>query len=186
MRATCQRIAGAVAASLLASAIGAETGRDPRLQDADGLLVEDPRDAGSDPDYFNADNRIYLPGREFIYSYSVRRYGRELLVRATERDDPATKNWTLVDSADADGLTIRYVGFRELEGRGGLDDLFPGYGQTVVQQRYLDSGLSLLFDGSTGLVENSANVWLHPFRGQYFSVTQLSPIPIFRRATAPD
>jgi hypothetical protein len=67
-----------------------------------------------------------------------------------------------------------------LEGYGGLDDLFPEYSQTVIQQKYWSSNMSLLFDGVTGLVENDANVWIHPFRGKYFSVTQLSPFPFIK------
>ena len=64
-----------------------------------------------------------------------------------------------------------------LDGYGGMDHLFPDYSQTIIQQKYTAVNGQVLFDGSTGLIENEKNIWLHPFRGKYFSVTEFSPFP---------
>jgi len=82
-----------------------------------------------------------------------------------------------VKEADTDTLTIRYLSFKVQSGSGGLDNLFPDYSQTVIQQKYYSAYEDLLFDGSTGLIENKKNIWLHPFRGKYFSVLEFSPFP---------
>jgi hypothetical protein len=142
-----------------------------------GLLVETPETGHRDPDFFNRDNTIYVPGREFVYSYTIRKGGHEVYCRTDAAGDPATRNWSFVERAAVDPLTIRYVGFRVLPGYGGMDDLFPDYAQTVIEQRYWSPDRTLLFDGTTGLVENAVNVWIHPFRGKYFSVTEFSPFP---------
>lgn len=183
MRAGFQRYGASVAICLWAARHSYAESPDRKLQDADGLQVELPNPAIDDPNFFNADNRIYRPGREFVYSYTVVKDGSDVLVRTSAVDDTETRNWTLVRPEQADGLTIRNVGFEVMDGYGGLDDLFPDFSQTVVTQKYWNSGMSLLFDGATGLVENVANVWLHPFRAKYFSVTQLSPFPFFKYAT---
>lgn len=153
---------------------------DNPFKNSDGVLVEDPGTNNQDHNFFNKDNKIYLPGQEFIYSYTIKKNQKELYCRTNAVNDTDTKNWTLVNSDQIDDLTIKYIGFKVLPGYGGMDNLFPDFSQTVVQQQYWSSKMTLLFDGSTGLVENSANVWLHPFRGKYFSTTQLSPFPFIK------
>src|SRR5262249_30644513 len=142
------------------------------MKDWNGLLLEVPDAGRRDPDFFNRDNTIYLPGRTFVYSYAIRKDGAEVLCRTDAAGNHETKAGTFVKRGDADALTIRYVGFTVLPGYGGMDDLFPDFGQTVVAQKYWSSDMTVLFDGTTGLVENAANVWLHPFRGKFFSVTE--------------
>jgi hypothetical protein len=88
-----------------------------------------------------------------------------------------TPNWTFVKIPDS--LTIDKISFKVLNGYGGLDELFPDYSQTVIQQIYY-SKQDVLFDGFTGIIENKYNIWLHPFRGKYFSVLEFSPFPYFK------
>ncbi len=162
----------------LAAALALTLGAGERAMTSwNGLLVETPEPGRRDPDFFNRDNTIYVPGSEFVYAYTIRKGGREVYCRTDAAGDPATRKWSFVERAAIDPLTIRYVGFRVLPGYGGMDDLFPDYAQTVIEQRYWSSDRNLLFDGTTGLVENAANVWIHPFRGKYFSVTEFSPFP---------
>src|SRR2546423_3903264 len=129
--------------------------------------------------FFNLDNNIYKPGIEFKFSYQIIKNGDTLLVKVDKTGDTKTSNWTFVKQQNADSLTIHYLSFKILEGYGGLDHLFPDYSQTVIQQNYYSNN-SLLFDGTTGLIENMYNVWLHPFRGKYFSVLELSPFPYMK------
>jgi hypothetical protein len=153
---------------------------DRELKDEDGLLYEAAVSKTQDTEFFNKDNTIYKPGREFVYAYSITKDGEALICRTNAVGDFETRNWTLVPPAERDSLAIMRLGFKVLPGHGGLDELFPDYSQTVVQQQYWAADMSLLFDGLTGLIENDANVWLHPFRGKYFSVTQLSPFPFVK------
>ncbi len=153
----------------------------PDYQQLDGLYFESPDSLEiRDQDFFNLDNAIYVPGREFLFSYTLLKDGESLLCRNDGRGNSKTKEWSFVKAASADSLTIQFMGIRVLKGYGGLDQLFPDYSQTVIQQLYYSSDTALLFDGATGLIENQKNIWLHPFRGKFFSVTEFSPFPYIK------
>ncbi|MCX6275710.1 MAG: hypothetical protein NTV09_10945 [Bacteroidetes bacterium] len=146
----------------------------------DGLYYETPDSANiGNKDFYNMDNRVYIPGKEFIFSYLIIKNADTLLIRIDSSGDTKTHNWTFVKKKDADSLTIQKLGIKVLEGYGGLDQLFPDFSQTVIQQSYY-SDSSILFDGYTGLIENDSNTWLHPFRGKYFSVLEFSPFPYIK------
>lgn len=140
---------------------GAVSGQD--FQHEDSLFYEVPNSANiGDENFFNLDNQIYTPGKEFIFSYQIIKDRDTLLIRVNEKNDPDTPNWTFVKIADS--LSIDKISFKVLDGYGGLDDLFPDYSQTIIQQIYY-SKQDVLFDGFTGIIENKHNIWLHPFRG---------------------
>lgn len=148
------------------------------FQHEDSLFFEVPNSVNiGNENFFNLDNKIYKPGKEFIYSYQVIKDGDTLLIRVNEKNDPGTPNWSFVKIADS--LTIDKISFKVLKGYGGLDHLFPDYSQTVIQQIYY-SKQDILFDGFTGIIENKFNIWLHPFRGKYFSVLEFSPFPYIK------
>lgn len=148
------------------------------FQNEDSLFYEVPNSVNiGNENFFNLDNKIYKPGKEFIFSYQIIKDRDTLLVRINEKNDSSTPNWTFVNTEDS--LTIDKISFKVLNGYGGLDDLFPDYSQTVIQQIYY-SKQDVLFDGFTGIIENKYNIWLHPFRGKYFSVLQFSPFPYIK------
>lgn len=149
-------------------------------QQQDDLFFELPDSTNiRDKNFFNVDNHIYKPGREFKFSYQIIKNGDTLMVSVDKIGDPKTANWSFVKEKNADSFTIRYVSFKVLDGYGGLDHLFPDYSQTIIQQNYYAAN-GLLFDGLTGIIENRRNVWLHPFRGKYFSVLEFSPFPYIK------
>lgn len=146
----------------------------------DGLYYEFPDSSQiKKKNFFNIDNHIYKPGLEFKYSYVIINKNDTLLIRVDKLGDTKTPNWTFVNKQDGDSLTIYYLSFKILDGYGGLDNLFPDFSQTVIQQNYFSANC-LLFDGTTGMIENKYNIWLHPFRGKYFSVLEFSPFPYIK------
>lgn len=156
-----------------------------KYQQQDNLYYEFPDSITvKNKNFFNLDNNIYKPGVEFKFSYQIIKNGDTLLVRVDKIGDTKTANWTFVKEQDIDNLTIRYLSFKISEGYGGLDHLFPDYSQTIIQQNYYSAN-GLLFDGATGLIENIHNVWLHPFRGKYFSVLEFSPFPYIKFPAKP-
>lgn len=152
----------------------------PQFKNWNGLDFEVPATSNTDENFFNRDNKIYRPGREFLFSYTFSKNGESSYCRIPERGDSDRKKWTFVDPKNADSLTIKFIGIKVLDGYGGLESLFPDYSQTVIQQRYFSADESLLVEGTTGLAENRANLWIHPFRAKMFSVTQLSPFPFVK------
>lgn len=142
----------------------------------DGLYFEVPEKNNTDQNFFNRDNQIYTIGKEFVYSYRLYRDRQSTFVTVQQKNDPQTKSWRFTNSK-IDSLTIQFLSFTILDGYGGMDHLFPDYSQTIIQQKYIAVNGDVLFDGATGLIENGKNIWLHPFRGKYFSVTEFSPFP---------
>jgi len=102
------------------------------------------------------------------------------LLNVNEVNDPKTSTWKFIKPGDEDSLTIKFLAIEIQDGYGGMDDLFPDYSQTIMSQQYFSANQTLLFDGATGLIENSKNIWIHPFRGKYFSVLQFSPYPFVK------
>ena len=152
-----------------------------QFQELEGLAFESPDSIQvKNKNFFNDNNWIYQVGREFIFSYTIIKNGDTLLCRVTKRGDPVTGNWTFVRAVNKDSLTIRHISFKILEGYGGLDELFPDFSQTVIQQRYYSPNNTILFDGYSGLIDNTKNIWIHPFRGKFFSVTEFSPFPYIK------
>lgn len=151
-----------------------------QVKDWNGLAFEISPQSNTDKNFFNRDNKIYQPGKEFLFYYLFSKKGENSYCKVNERGDTDRKKWTFVEPNNSDSLTIKFIGIKILDGYGGLDNLFPEYSQTIIQQGYYAPDKTLLFEGLTGLAENSANVWIHPFRGKMFSVTELSPFPFVK------
>ena len=161
---------------LLLLSLAAISSASAQFEQLDGLYFEVPGKNNTDQNFFNRDNKIYTAGKEFVYSYRLYRDRQSTLVTVLQKNDPQTKSWRFTNS-NIDSLTIQHLRFTVLDGYGGMDHLFPDYSQTIIQQKYTAVNGQVLFDGSTGLIENEKNIWLHPFRGKYFSVTEFSPFP---------
>lgn len=111
----------------------------PPRSDFNGVSVEVPQSTTRDVDFFNRDNHIYIPGREFIFSYTFMKHHNRYCCGTSQAGDTITNRWTLVKPSESDPLVIKCLAIRVLSGYGGLDQLFPDYSQTVIQQRYLNS-----------------------------------------------
>lgn len=140
-----------------------------------GLHFEIPNSSNENENFFNIDNKVYIPGKTFIFSYLFIKNADTSLCRVESILDQDRKKWTLLDVKLKDSLAIVHIGFKIQKGYGDLRHLFPEYSQTVIQQVYYSEDKILLSEGLTGLVENDSNVWIHPFRDKCFSITELSP-----------
>src|SRR5690349_2077588 len=120
---------------LLVILIFSSTAFSQKFQQLDELYYELPDSVDlKNPDFFNQDNKIYTPGKEFIFSYRIYKNGDSLRVRVHQSGDTKTKNWTFVKQGQTDSLIIGYLGIQVKKGYGGLDQLFPDYSQTVIEQ----------------------------------------------------
>ncbi|WP_020535031.1 hypothetical protein [Lewinella cohaerens] len=123
---------------------------------------------------YNDDNRIYIPGREYIYScsffntdneeYKISREGYSL----TPVDKLTTKTITKISvTAQEEATFIEY---------------FPDYKQTELFYKYYLIGDSLSYPIEfSGVVENAKNIWMHPWRRpRYFHYLQINPYPYIK------
>ncbi len=117
-------------------------------------------------DECNADNAIYLPGREFVFDYYYIRQGI-----------PCKIDWLiggtgLVDTAHLRPSTIRRVSYKILHGN--------MVGMTYYQNIYYTATGPDDYYEASGIIENERNVWLHPPRASIFMVNEINPFPYIK------
>lgn len=143
---------------------------------SNGVAIEEATESNRFINSFNTDNEIYRPGRSWRYKFTaakdnilqaleVNRKGEWQLVPASKRRNPGWKR--------VDGLT--------LEVEDGFGPYQSDFNQTVVKYTYLVNGREDGNESFTGLVENSANVWLHPIRTDLFEILALNPYPFVQK-----
>jgi hypothetical protein len=53
--------------------------------------------------------------------------------------------------------------------------------QSCIEFRYKAHNGEFAFQGTTGLIENEKNIWLHPPRSYFFTILQLNPFPFIQK-----
>ncbi|MBL7806087.1 MAG: hypothetical protein JNL02_20255 [Saprospiraceae bacterium] len=119
-----------------------------------------------DSEECNADNSIYLPGREFIFDYCYVRQGVPCKI------DWMVGGTGLVDTAHQRPSTIRRVSYKILPGN--------MLGMTYYQNIYYTAEGPDNYYEASGLIENERNVWLHPPRATIFYVNEINPFPYIK------
>lgn len=117
-------------------------------------------------DECNADNSIYLPGREFVFDYCYVRQGIPCKI------DWMAGGTGLVDTTRLRPSTIRRVSYKILPGN--------MLGMTYYQNIYYTANGPDEYYEASGLIENERNVWLHPPRATTFAVNELNPFPYIK------
>ncbi|WP_020404187.1 hypothetical protein [Gracilimonas tropica] len=129
------------------------------------LKVEQFDSAVTDENRFNDNNIIYPVGASYTYSYQYYKSdGEPMNFRFIEN------GWEFVEP------TAEVVNKITLSVRSGLkpfSDWYPDYNQTVFTYQLSNKESYEL----TGLIENEANLWLHPPREGLFKIMQLNPFP---------
>lgn len=149
----------------------------------DGLLIE-YFDSTRKEDFnkYNEDNKIYKPGRIFVYDYSYTNQQGEdrtcTLVNNTKV--PGNKAWYFSQAKDVSPTTITEIHITILQGIGILQKLRPDYNKTVGKFNYSYPAEMSDFKEQTGIVENEQNVWMTPPRFRMFRMLELNPYPFIK------
>jgi hypothetical protein len=131
-----------------------------------GIYVEQFDSTQTDADRYNQNNRIYRVGHSFTYSYEYQdTTGRRYHSKST------WDGWAFVPVERTDPQTIKQVIIRVQPGGMGDD-----YNQTVISYHYPPNPIS----GSSGVIENERNVWMHPPRDGLFRILELNPFPFIQ------
>lgn len=143
----------------------------------DEIFVEDVSSFQFDEseNNYNLDNKIYIPGLEFMFKYTYTdSIGQEYLF--------SREGYELAPKSIPTSRTITDISL-SIKGDKGI--FGEDYYQTVAQYSYFvpkDDGEALWPRTSSGIIENDVNVWMHPFRAHcYFRLLQLSPFPYIKR-----
>jgi hypothetical protein len=150
----------------------------------DGLYVE-VKGTSADSNFYTNDNQVYKANWEYLYDISIiSPTGDSLVMKdsvASEDflgDSRTTESfWRLIPKQEAESEVVSFLGIRVIPGNMPFTKMIPDYSQSIIELGYYDKGFSLLFDETTGLIENTKNIWLHPHRRKYFQILELNPFP---------
>lgn len=138
----------------------------------DGLYIEDVSDS-DDENKYNFDNKIYKPSKEFYFSYSYLKDGKEYIFAQGSED------WMLFnkDSTIHKGFDkVKSIKLKVANGNP-MKKYIDDYNQTVIFYSFPPKSSY----NSTGLVENDKNVWMHPPREDLFRILELNPFPFIKK-----
>ena len=134
-----------------------------------GILVEKFDSLNKDENKYNYNNEIFKVGTKFTYDFEHYTPENELQFFKIHKDQ---KNWDFVAENESDELIVKQVIIGTLEGNP-MANYMPDYNQTSVSYRFKeDAPFSM-----SGVIENEANIWVHPPRDHYFKILELNPFP---------
>lgn len=142
--------------------------------DDDGILVEQFDSTNSDENRYTANNTIFKTGTAFHYSFEhIDPKGEQY---AFEYID-SIANWRFTRANSINNNAIEQVVITVKEGLQPFIKFFPDYNQTIISYRYITKNGPSKFSGSSGVIENEGNIWMHPPREKYFKILELNPFP---------
>jgi hypothetical protein len=141
------------------------------------------RDSGS-LNTANQDNLIFIPGRTFTYTYSLKKNGKmyyyAVIPDVREKTDPAYNfiDWISIpaDSVFSDNKIhpIRSIELYVYKNKT-LMTTVPE--QTGIKYEFLNGNRRILLGESTTVTENPQRIFLHPPRSHGFVMTEFNPFP---------
>lgn len=114
----------------------------------------------------NLDNKIYLPGREFIYDFYHRKGGNNYKFDFSNRETGlASCDYRLENTV----FSFSYK-------------ILPGniVGQTQAWYGYQGAFDTIQNFEISGIIENKMNVWLHLPRSEMFRMLEINPFPFIK------
>lgn len=129
------------------------------------LKVERFDTTSTDENWFNHNNRIYTVGSSFTYQYDYFTKDGKPQNFAYSADD-----WQFIEPKSNE---VQTVTMKIRSGRKPLSDWIPDYNQTVISYHLYNN----TYFEMTGLIENEANIWLHPPRDGLYKILELNPFP---------
>lgn len=140
------------------------------------LFIEQPLTNTENINPYNYDNKIFTSTQTYIYDYMIIKNSDTLRYKIMP-DSNGSKRWEYVPFNTNDSSTITFLGISALEKVGPILLEHPDYKQTEIVLYEYNLHYKTLDKELTGVIENSKNIWLHPFRMNAFQILQLSPFP---------
>ena len=147
----------------------------------DGISVEKFDSTNVDQNRFTANNITFSEGAAFTYHFEhITSTGEKLLFTWVENEMDVNLSWKFVPMDSADENTINRVKITVKAGLEPMIQYIPDYNQTIIQYDYLTETGNAPFTGSSGVIENENNIWMHPPREKYFRILELNPFPFIK------
>lgn len=125
-----------------------------------------------DSNKYNHNNIVFKVGTEFIYSYEHLTTDNKIQYFKKTND---SRSWQFVDQDSLDSSEIRTVKILVADGNS-MSNYNPDYNQTNLKYSFDDE----ITYSMSGVIENEANLWMHPPRKSYFRILELNPFPYIK------
>lgn len=151
--------------------------------DDDGISVERMDSTNKDENKYNYDNKIYVIGRKFTYSYyHLNPSGQKYLItkgKETPQKGYSTFDWDSSEYEKQNSETVKTLTLKVNPGNP-FKEFAPDYSQTAILYEYITNGNHSDTKETTGAIENKENVWIHPPRDQFFRILEINPFPYIK------
>ncbi len=157
--------------------------KDYTLVEEDGITVEQFDSTNIDDNRYTQNNDTYTAGTVFTYHFehSTPTDQKKYFTWSKKEDANGIKSeWHFVAKDSMDETTIKKIQITVKPGLEPMIRYIPDYNQTIIQYKYLTDVGEAPFTGSSGVIENEANVWMHPPRDRYFRILELNPFPFIK------
>lgn len=137
-----------------------------------GISIEKFDDSNKDENKYNYNNEVFKVGSKFTYDFQHFTPENELQYFKVSEDK---KSWSFVDENTVDEDIVKKVIIGTLNGNP-MSQFDPNYYQTAISYRFKENTPFSM----SGVIENEANIWMHPPRDQYFKILELNPFPYIK------
>ncbi|WP_432412854.1 hypothetical protein [Rasiella sp. SM2506] len=161
--------------------IDKEIDKDYILITEDGISVEKFDSTHVDQNRFTKNNTTFKEGTIFTYDFEhITSTNDTLFFTWDEAVEDWKFAWKFVPIDSIDKNTINKVSITVKAGLEPMIQHIPDYNQTIIQYSYLTQNGIAPFNGASGVIENEANIWMHPPRNKYFRILELNPFPYIK------
>lgn len=137
-----------------------------------GISIEKFNDSINDENKYNYNNEVFKVGSKFTYDFQ--HFTPENEVKYFKVHDDK-KSWDFVDENNEESNVVKNVIIGTLNGNP-MSQFDPNYYQTAISYRFKENTPFSM----SGVIENEANIWMHPPRDQYFEILELNPFPYIK------
>lgn len=142
------------------------------VSDDMNILVEKFDSLNTNDNKYNINNEVFKIGSTFTYDFQHFTPKDEEQYFKVNDDN---KSWSFVDPSSTDDAVVKSVIIGVLNGNP-MVQFIPDYNQTAVSYRFKEGAPFSM----SGVIENEANVWIHPPRDHYFKILELNPFPYIK------
>jgi hypothetical protein len=151
------------------------------LINEDGISVEKFDSTNTDQNRYTENNLTFKSGNSFTYDYEhISATNEKMFFEWDESKEGYRNKWNFVSEDSINDDTILKIVISVQKGLEPMISNIPDYNQTVIKFEYKLADRNAPFSSSSGVIENEANIWMHPPRDQYFSILELNPFPFIK------
>ena len=151
--------------------------------DDDGITVEKFDKSKTYEQNYNDNNKIYIVGKSFKYSYYYQGLdGKKYLItkgKEIQKENYKTFDWDFIEFDKQNNETIKNIILKPNSGNPFEKDI-PEYNQTSIAYQFVQNNSEFFTMEVTGVIENEKNIWMHPPRSNFFQILELNPFPYIK------